>query len=83
MDEAEHMAALEATTRLYSDAADALERARKASADAVLAALRDGVAPTTVSERSPFTATYVRQLARSAGIPAPKARRSPQRRSAV
>jgi hypothetical protein len=44
--------------------------------DAVLAALRAGMRPTDVTARSPFTAAYVRRLAREAGIeparPGPK-----------
>jgi predicted GIY-YIG superfamily endonuclease len=70
-------------TILYRITGADLEKARKASADAVLAALRDGVAPTTVTEKSPFTATYVRQMAREAGIPAPATRRPPSRRRAT
>lgn len=82
MKEAEHLAALDETTRQYDDAAAALEKARQASASAVLAALRDKVAPTTVAERSPFTATHVRKLARGADIPPVTTRRKPQRRAA-
>jgi hypothetical protein len=82
MTETEHLAELDETTRRYADADAALEKARQASAAAVLAALRDGVAPTTVAEKSPFTPTYVRNLARRAGIPAATTRRSPRRRSA-
>lgn len=77
------MAALQVTTRQYDKAATALEAARKISAGAVLAALKDGVPPTTVAELSPFTATYVRQKAREAGIPAATTRRSPKRRGAA
>ena len=82
MKEADHLAALDETTRQYNDAAAALEKARQASADAVLAALRGKVAPTTVTERSPFTATHVRKLARDAHIPPATTRRKPQRRTA-
>jgi hypothetical protein len=82
MKESEHLAAIETTTSRYNEAIAALEQARKEAADAVVAALRDKVPPTTVTEKSPFTATYVRQLARGAGIPAATTRRRPQRRSA-
>lgn len=82
MDEDEHLAAIDETTRQYNVAADALEEARKASAAAVLAALRAGKPPTTVAEKSPFTATYVRQMARDAGIPAATTRRPPKRKAA-
>jgi len=82
MNENEHVAAIEAATSRYSEALAALEQARKEAADTVLAALRDKVPPTTVTEKSPFTATYVRQMAREAGIPAATTRRRPQRRSA-
>lgn len=35
----------------------------------VLAALRDGEAPTKVADWSAFSAAYIRRLAREAGIP--------------
>ncbi len=76
----DHVTALQAATRQYDEAEAALEAARRASADAVLAALKGGVPPTTVAELSPFTATYVRQKARKAGIPAATTKRSPKRR---
>lgn len=74
--------ALEAATRRYDETAEEHERSRAAAAEAVLAALKGGVPPTTVAELSPFTATYVRQLARSKGIPAATTRRNPVRKSA-
>jgi hypothetical protein len=41
--------------------------------EAVLAALRAGKRPTDVADWSAFTATYIRRMARKAGIPpAPK-----------
>jgi hypothetical protein len=82
MNETEHVAAIKAATARYDDTAAAHEKSRQEAADAVLAALRDGVPPTTVAEWSPFTATYVRQMARDAGIPAATTRRPPRRRSA-
>jgi hypothetical protein len=47
---------------------------------AVVAALKAGERPTDVAEWSPFTATYLRRLAREAGVPqAPKGgRRKPK-----
>jgi hypothetical protein len=48
----------------------------------VVAALRDGVPPTEVVQLSPFSATYVRILAREHGVPPapgglkPRAKRS-------
>jgi hypothetical protein len=82
MKEDEHVAAIETATSRYNEAAAALEQARRKAADAVIAALRDKVPPTTVTEKSPFTATYVRQMAREAGIPAATTRRPPRRRAA-
>jgi hypothetical protein len=82
MKESEHVAVIETATSRYNEALAALEQARKEAAAAVLAALRDKVPPTTVTEKSPFTATYVRQMARDAGIPAATTRRLPRRRSA-
>lgn len=81
MTEAEHLAALDETTRQYNDALAALDKAREASTAAALAALRDKVAPTTVAERSPFTAAHVRKMARKAEIPPATTRRKPQRRA--
>jgi hypothetical protein len=81
MEEIEHVAAIQAATSRYNEAVAALDRAREEAAAAVVAALRDKIPPTTVTEKSPFTATYVRQLARGAGIPAATTRRRPQRRS--
>lgn len=65
----EHEEALRATTRRYKRTEAAHEESRQASAGAVVAALRAGMKPTKAAELSPFTATYVRKLAREAGIP--------------
>jgi len=84
MTEDKRRAALESglqdATRRYNEAADTLKTARETAAAAVLAALRGGVPPTTVIELSPFTGTYVRQLARGADIPPATTRRPPKRR---
>jgi hypothetical protein len=45
------------------------KKTRQAHIDAVLAALRAGKRPTDVASWSPFTAAYIRKLARGAGIP--------------
>ncbi|GAA3560775.1 hypothetical protein GCM10022235_31380 [Kribbella ginsengisoli] len=36
---------------------------------AVLAALKSGVPPTEVERLSPFTAAYIRKIARAEGVP--------------
>lgn len=60
---------LVAVTRRYHDLKPGWDEVRKAAADAVIAALRSGLSPTEVTELGPFTAAYVRKLARQAGIP--------------
>ena len=47
----------------------AQEEARQETISAVIAALRANVSPTEVARLSPFTATYVRRLAREHGVP--------------
>lgn len=46
------------------------DEVQKATVDAVIAALKVDMSPTEVTELSPYTAAYVRKLARGAGIPA-------------
>lgn len=46
--------------------------AREELAEALFAALRAGVAPSMVAQLSPYTASYVRRLARMVGIEAAK-----------
>lgn len=55
------------------------KRERQDHVAAIVKALLDGERPTDVASWSPFTATYVRKLARRAGVPqAPKGgRRQP------
>lgn len=60
---------LENATRRYRKTASDHEQARDATIEAVLAALRFGVAPVEVERLSPFTAAYIRRLAREQGIP--------------
>lgn len=70
------MTNLDHATARYRQAKAAYEEARDAAADAVAEALRAGQRPTDVTERSPFTAAYVRRIARDKGIerakPGPK-----------
>lgn len=65
----------QAATR-YREAKQELDAARDAAAAAVADALRAGERPTDVTARSPFTAAYVRQIARKNDIepakPGPK-----------
>jgi hypothetical protein len=67
--------AVEAGTRRYKETEAAHEESREAVTASVLAALRGGERPTDVAEQSPFTAAYVRKLAREAGIPESPGRR--------
>ena len=67
--------AVEAGTRRYNETEAAHERSREAVTASVLAALRGGERPTDAAEKSPFTGTYVRKLAREAGIPESPVRR--------
>lgn len=68
--------ALDQATRRYRETEEAHDKARKAAVAAVVAALKGGMRPTDVTERSPFTAAYVRRIARENGIdpakPGPK-----------
>ncbi len=58
-----------AANESYRATESAHEDARRRVVAAVVAALRAGIAPTEVSGLSPFTATYVRRIARENGIP--------------
>jgi hypothetical protein len=70
--------ALDAATKRYLRTQAAHEDARQAAIAAVVDALRAGLRPTDVTARSPFTAAYVRGIAREHGIqpaaPGPKKR---------
>ena len=66
----QHEDAVRAATARYRKTEQAHERARADVVDAVVEALRAGERPTDVTAWSPFTATYVRKLARSHGIEA-------------
>lgn len=61
---------LKAATERYRAFKTQWDEVQKATVDAVIAALKAGVSPTEVTELSPYTAAYVRKLARAAGIPA-------------
>jgi hypothetical protein len=66
---------LDASTRRYRETEAEHEKSRRAVVADVIAALRAGKRPTDVINRSPFTAAYVRRIAREHGIePATKAR---------
>lgn len=59
---------LDASTRRYRKTEAAHEQSRDEVTAAVVAALRAGVRPTDVVAHSPFTAAYVRKIARDNGI---------------
>lgn len=63
-------------TRRYRETEKSHDQARNAAMDAVAEALRAGHRPTDVADMSPFTAAYVRRIARDKGIgparPGPK-----------
>ncbi len=62
------LASLDASTHAYRETETAHERSREAVIADVVTALRAGVRPTDVVEHSPFTAAYVRKIARDNGI---------------
>jgi len=62
-------AALREATRRYKSTGAVHEEARLAAIAAVIAALRANVGPSEVEQLSPFTAAYIRRLAREHGIP--------------
>ena len=67
----EHEQAIRDATRRYRQTEKAHERAREEVISAVVKALESGERPTDVTNWSPFTAAYVRKLARQHGIEAP------------
>ena len=73
--------AVEAGTRRYHETEAAHEESREAVTASVLAALRGGERPTDAADKSPFTAAYVRKLAREAGVPEYLLRRYPKARA--
>ena len=66
----EHEEAVRDATRRYRQTEKTHERAREEVIAAVVKALEAGERPTDVTAWSPFTATYVRKLARANGIEA-------------
>ena len=62
------LAGLDASTRRYRKTEAAHEQSRDEVIAVVVAALRAGVRPTDVVAHSPFTAAYVRKIARDNGI---------------
>lgn len=67
-----HEQAIRTATSRYQKTEATHEEARTAVIAAVVAALQAGERPTDVTAWSPFTAAYIRKLARSNGIPAPE-----------
>lgn len=61
--------ALGKATERFTETDRAHEEARAEVTKAVIAALRAGIGPTEVAALSPFTAAYVRKLARDHGVP--------------
>jgi len=72
----EHEAAVRKTGRRVANA----DRWRDEHIAAVIAALKAGKRPTDVASWSPFTPTYLRKLARLAGVPAATKGGRPPRR---
>lgn len=70
------MTKLDQATARYRETEAAHNAARDAAVEAVVDALKADARPTDVTVRSPFTAAYVRQIARKNGIepakPGPK-----------
>lgn len=70
------MTKLDQAASRYRETERVHEEARDAAVTAVVEALREGERPTDVTARSPFTAAYVRRIARDNGIepakPGPK-----------
>lgn len=71
------MKALDAATARFRR----LEKARDEVIAAVVAALKANIPPTEVANRSPFTATYVRSIAREHDIPPAKPGIKPKKKA--
>ncbi|MBM0235904.1 hypothetical protein JNW88_00180 [Micromonospora sp. ATA32] len=80
-DPSEALKALDDAATRYEQTKDAHEAAKEDAIAAVIAALKADVPPTVVADRSPFTAAYVRKLARDANIPPAKPGIKPKARS--
>lgn len=72
----EYEQAVRDATRRYRKTEETHERAREEVISAVIKALEAGERPTDVTAWSPFTAAYVRKLARAHGLEAPERKRS-------
>lgn len=68
MDAREALDKLDAATRRFRRTKKTHDEAREAAVAAVVAALKADARPTDVADRSPFTDTYVRRVAREHGI---------------
>ncbi|MFE1849872.1 hypothetical protein ACFYOF_06340 [Streptomyces sp. NPDC007148] len=66
------MTNLDKATSRYRETEKEHDESRDAAITAVVEALRAGARPTDVTARSPFTAAYVRRIARENGIEAAK-----------
>jgi len=66
----EHEQAVRDATRRYRRTEQAHEQSRDDLVRVVVQALKAGERPTDVTSWSPFTATYVRKLARANGVEA-------------
>jgi hypothetical protein len=66
----DEMEALDRATNRYRQTETAHDESRDSAVKAVVTALRAGKRPTDVADRSPFTAAYVRRIAREHGIEA-------------
>ena len=71
----EDLEKLRAAARSYANYTEKAEQARQQVFTLVISALRAGERPTDVAEASPFTAAYVRRIARENGVdPSKKAK---------
>ncbi|MFC4128969.1 hypothetical protein [Nocardia rhizosphaerae] len=71
---------LKQATRKYLRLSDQTEKAKREVLDAALGALRDGETPNNVAEASPFTAGYLRKIARENGVEPAKRGVKPRRK---
>ena len=75
---------LTTATRKYERAKTRLDEAKTEVIAAMVAALRAGETPTDVAKNAPFTAAYIRRIAREHGVdpspPGPKPRRKLSKR---
>lgn len=69
----DELKSLDQATSHYRQTKTKHAKAREETIKAVVAALQAGQRPTVVQRRSPFTAAYVRKIAREHGIESPGA----------